>query len=362
MLNNDMVEGLTFDDVLLLPAYSEINPTTDTDIHTHLTPQISLHIPLVSAAMDTVTESRTAMAMAREGGIGIIHKNMTVAEQASEVLKVKKSESGMIVDPVTIEPERRAYEARELMTRYSISGIPVVKKGKLRGIITNRDLRYERNLDIPVSEIMTKKLITAPEGVDIETAKVLLHKNRIEKLLVVDEEFQLKGLITIKDIEKTQSHPNAAKDRQGRLICGGALGVSADRDERAAALVNAGVDVLVIDTAHGHSKNVLDAVRAVKSMYPHVQIVAGNVATAEATEALIKAGADGVKVGIGPGSICTTRVVAGCGVPQITAIDECAKMGQKYGIPIIADGGVKYSGDVVKAIAAGASTIMIGSL
>jgi len=361
MLNQELKLGLTFEDVLLIPGYTEILPK-DVDVSTRLTQQINLKIPLISAAMDTVTEGSTAIAMAREGGIGIIHKNMTVQEQASEVLKVKKSESGMIVDPVIIEPERKVSEAKELMQRHSISGIPVVKKGKLRGIITNRDIRYERNLDVPVSDLMTKNLITAPEGVDIESAKDLMHKHRIEKLLVVDDEFHLKGLITIKDIEKMQTHPLAAKDRQGRLICGAAIGVANDRDARAEALVAAGVDVLVLDTAHGHSRNVIEAVRAVKSNFKNIQIIAGNVATPEGCEALIKAGADGIKVGVGPGSICTTRVVAGCGVPQVTAISECSSMASNYDIPVIADGGIKFSGDVTKAIAAGAHTVMIGSL
>ena len=361
MLNPDMKEGLTFDDVLLLPAYTEVIPR-DVDVTTKLTAAITLRIPLVSSAMDTVTESRTAVAMAREGGLGIIHKNMTVAEQAEEVRRVKKSESAMIADPITIDPDRKVSDAIDLMRKHGISGIPVVKKGKLRGIITNRDIRYEKNLDVPVADLMTKKLVTAPVNVDVETAKDLLHKHRIEKLLLVDEEFNLQGLITIKDIEKTRSYPGAAKDAKGRLLVGAAIGPGADRDERVAALAAAGVDVIVIDTAHGHSKNVIEAVRAVKLAFPGIPVVAGNVATADGCDALVKAGADAVKVGIGPGSICTTRVVAGCGVPQITAIDECARAAAKKGIPIVADGGIKYSGDLVKAIAAGASTIMIGSL
>jgi IMP dehydrogenase len=287
---------------------------------------------------------------------------MSAADQAAEVLKVKKSESGVITDPITIEPDRKGYEAKEIMRKYSISGIPVVKKGKLRGIITNRDIRYERNLDSPLSEIMTKNLVTAPEGVDIETAKDLMHKHRIEKLLVVDEEFHLKGLITIKDIDKMLRHPHASKDKLGRLLCGAAVSVGPDRETRAEALLAAGADVLVVDTAHGHSKNVIDSVRALKSTFSNVIIIAGNVATADGCEALIKSGADAVKVGIGPGSICTTRVVAGCGVPQVTAIDECSRVAARYGIPIIADGGIKYSGDLTKAVAAGADTIMIGSL
>ncbi|MBI5525665.1 MAG: IMP dehydrogenase [Deltaproteobacteria bacterium] len=361
MLNPDMKEGLTFDDVLILPAYTEIIPK-DVDVSTRLTAQIALKIPLVSAAMDTVTESRTAIAMAREGGIGIIHKNMPVADQADEVRKVKKSESAVVADPITIEPERKVSDAIELMRRHSVSGVPVVKKGKLRGIITNRDIRYERNMDVAVADTMTKKLVTAPVGVDLETAKDLLHKHRIEKLLLVDDEFNLCGLITIKDIEKTRRFPGAAKDGKGRLIVGAAVGVGAECQERAAALAGAGADVLVIDTAHGHSKNVIDAIKAVKAAFPDSPVIAGNVATAEGCEALIKAGADAVKVGIGPGSICTTRVVAGCGVPQVTAIDDCARLAAKKGIPIVADGGIKFSGDVVKAIAAGADTVMIGSL
>ncbi len=360
MLNPDLRLGLTFDDVLLIPAESEVLPR-QVEVHTRLTQKITLKIPLMSAAMDTVTEARTAIAVAQEGGIGIVHKNFTAAQQAAEVSKVKKFESGMVVDPVTIEPEARLSAAVELMRRHEISGIPVVKHGKLEGILTNRDLRFEKNLDQPVSAVMTKKLVTAREGLSQDEAKDLLHKNRIEKLLVVDDQFHLKGLITIKDIEKTRAHPLAAKDGKGRLLCGAAVGV-VDYQERVEALVKAGADVICVDTAHGHSRGVLEAVSWIKKRYPDSQIIAGNVATGEATQALIKAGADAVKVGIGPGSICTTRVVAGVGVPQITAVDDCARAAQGSGVPIISDGGVKYSGDIVKALAAGANCVMIGSL
>jgi IMP dehydrogenase len=313
--------------------------------------------------MDTVTETQMAIAMAREGGIGIIHRNMPISAQAAEVDKVKKSESGMIVDPITMDPDQKIYEALEIMRKYRISGVPVTRRGKLMGILTNRDLRFETQLDQPLSAVMTKEdLVTAPVGITLEESKRLLHKNRIEKLLVVDEQNNLKGLITIKDIEKTIKFPNSSKDQLGRLRVGAAVGPSADREARVEALLRAGADVIVIDTAHGHSRNVMEAVRSTKSLFPECQLLAGNVATAEGTEALIRAGADAVKIGVGPGSICTTRVVAGVGVPQITAIFECARVAQKHGIPIISDGGIKFSGDITKALAAGADSVMIGSL
>jgi IMP dehydrogenase len=354
-------EALTFDDVLLVPAFSEVLPR-NVDVSTRLTRTLRLRIPLLSAAMDTVTESRTAIAMAQEGGIGIIHKNLPIEQQALEVVKVKKFESGMVVDPVTIEPEAPLYRAVELMRHHDISGIPVTRNGRLVGILTNRDLRFERNLEQQVGEVMTKELVTAPEGITQEEAKELLHKHRIEKLLVVDSERRLKGLITIKDIQKTEKHPNSAKDDRGSLLSGAAVGVGPDREERIDALIKAGVDLVCIDTAHGHSKNVIEAVRATKRRYPDIQLMAGNVATGEAARALIDAGADAIKVGIGPGSICTTRVVAGVGVPQLTAIADCARVCEEAGVPAVADGGVKYSGDIVKALAAGAETVMIGSL
>jgi IMP dehydrogenase len=354
---------LTFDDVLLLPAHSQVLPR-DVDLSTRLSRNIALNIPLVSAAMDTVTEARTAICMAREGGIGFIHKNLSIDEQALEVSKVKKSESGMIVDPITMRPNQKIREALEIMAKYRISGVPVTKpNGKLVGILTNRDLRFETNLDLPISDRMTKRnLVTVPVGTTLEDAKEHLKHTRVEKLLVVDNEKNLKGLITIKDIEKVRKYPNACKDSLGRLRVGAAVGASSDMESRVEALINAGVDVIVIDTAHGHSQGVIDAVAALKRTFPHIELVAGNVATAEAAQALIKAGADAIKVGIGPGSICTTRVVAGVGVPQITAISECAKIARKFGVPIIADGGVKFSGDLTKAVAAGADVVMIGSL
>ncbi len=362
MLDPEIREGLTFDDVLLLPAHSQILPR-DVDLTTFLTPKIKLNIPLLSAAMDTVTEARTAICMAREGGIGIVHKNMKPAMQAVEVDQVKKSESGMIVDPITMDPDQKIYEALELMERYRISGVPITKNGLLVGILTNRDLRFETKLDQPISNVMTKdKLVTVPPGTTLEEAKKHLHEHRIEKLLVVDDHFALKGLITIKDIEKVRKYPNACKDDIGRLRVGAAVGVGEDLEERLELLVKAGVDVVIIDTAHGHSQAVLDAVVATRCSYPGLSLVAGNIATAAAAEALIKAGADAVKVGIGPGSICTTRVVAGVGVPQITAISDVAQVTRKLGVPLIADGGIKYSGELPKAIAAGADTIMIGSL
>jgi IMP dehydrogenase len=362
MLNRDELrEALTFDDVLLVPGESDVLPKT-VETATRLTRNILLHVPIVSAAMDTVTGARMAIAMASTGGLGFIHKNLTVEQQAAEVLKVKKYESAVVGDPITIEPEARLAQAVALMRENGISGIPVTRKGRLVGILTNRDLRFEKNLEQRVEEVMTKNLVTAREGVGIEEAKDLLHRHRIEKLLVVNEAYELRGLITIKDIEKISQHPNAAKDGKGRLLCGAAVGVGADREARVAALIKAGADVIAVDTAHGHSKGVIDAVRDTKANFRNVELVAGNVATAEATDALCRAGVDGVKVGIGPGSICTTRVVAGVGVPQITAVDDCSRAAEKHGVPIISDGGVKFSGDVVKALAAGASSVMIGSL
>jgi len=355
-------EGLTFDDVLLVPASSDILPR-DTDVTTQLTRTIRLNIPLLSAAMDTVTEARTAIAMAQEGGLGVIHRNLSVAEQALEVEKVKKSESGMIVDPVTVRPEQRISEALEMMQRFHISGLPVTRDGKLVGILTNRDLRFEKRLDRTVSEVMTReRLVTARPGVTLEEAKEILHRYRIEKLPVVDERDQLRGLITVKDIEKTIRFPNAAKDELGRLRVGGAIGTGPDREARAEALARAGVDVLVVDTAHGHSAAVIETVHAIKGAFPKLDLVAGNVATAEGAAALVKAGADAIKVGMGPASICTTRVVSGVGVPQLTAIREAAGPAARAGVPLIADGGIKFSGDVTKAIAAGADSVMIGGL
>ena len=363
MLEDQLREALTFDDVLLVPAFSEVIPR-DVDTTTRLTATITLRIPLVSSAMDTVTEASTAIRMAREGGIGFIHKNLSIEDQAREVTRVKKAESGIVVDPVTITPDRRLEAALAMMRQHRISGLPVVD-GERRpvGILTNRDVRFERNLDQKVGDVMTKKLITVKDGVGLEAAKELLHKNRIEKLLVVDDQGRLKGLITIKDIEQAEAHPAAAKDPLGRLRVGAAVGVGADREARIDALLSAGADLICVDTAHGHSKGVLDAVREVRKNFPKAQLVAGNVATGDATKALIAAGVDAVKVGVGPGSICTTRIVAGVGVPQLTAIsDAVAAAKAAGGVPIIADGGVKYSGDVAKAIAAGADTVMIGSL
>ncbi|HEV3032448.1 MAG TPA: IMP dehydrogenase [Polyangia bacterium] len=355
-------EALTFDDVLLVPAESDVVPK-DVDVRTQLTPEIRLAIPIVSSAMDTVTEAATAICMAREGGVGIIHKNLSIPEQVLEVTKVKKAESGVVVNPVTVAPEQKLAAALELMKRHEISGLPVVAAdGRPVGILTNRDIRFERNLEQPVSAMMTKRLITIAEGTSVEAAKELLHKNRIEKLLVIDGGGYLKGLVTIKDIEKAQRHPMAAKDEFGRLRTGGAVGTGSDRDERVDALMKAGCDVICIDTAHGHSKNVIQAVADVRRNFPRAQIIAGNVATGEAALALAKAGADAIKVGIGPGSICTTRVVAGVGVPQIRAITDCAKALRGMNVTVVADGGIKYSGDVAKAIAAGAHTVMIGSL
>lgn len=358
----EIKEALTFDDILLIPQESDVLPK-DTDVSTRLTREIDLKIPLISAAMDTVTESRLAISIAREGGIGIIHKNMSCEEQALEVERVKKSESGMIVNPITMEPEQKIFEAIEVMKKYDISGLPITKNGKLVGILTNRDLRFETNLNQRIEDVMTKdNLITAHLGINLEEAKMLLHKNRIEKLPVVNDSFEIQGLITIKDIKKAIKFPNSCKDAFGRLRVGAAIGVSDDRDERLQALVNAGIDVISIDTAHGHSKKVVDSVREIKSMFPNIPIIAGNIATGEAVEALIKAGADAVKVGIGPGSICTTRIVTGVGVPQITAIIDCCRIANKYDIPVIADGGIKFSGDIIKALAVGAKTVMIGNL
>jgi IMP dehydrogenase len=362
MVPETIPEGLTFDDVILQPARSGVLPN-QADTRTTVTRNIQLNIPILSAAMDTVTESHLAIALAQQGGIGIIHKNMSIDRQAEEVDRVKRSESGMIVDPVTIDPEHKISDALQVMQRFRISGVPVTRHGKLVGILTNRDLRFETRFDLPVSSVMTKdNLITVPVGTTLEDAQAILHKHRVEKLLVVDDNYYLKGLITVKDIQKKLKYPNAAKDDQGRLRVGAALGATGDFLERAKALVAKKVDVLVVDTAHGHSERVLDAVRHVKNALPEVQLIAGNVATHEGARDLIALGVDGVKVGIGPGSICTTRVVSGAGVPQITAIIECAKATKGTNVPLISDGGIKYSGDITKAIAAGADCVMIGSL
>jgi IMP dehydrogenase len=362
MLDGPIPDGLTFDDVLLVPGKSAILPT-QVDVRTRVTRHITLNIPIVSAAMDTVTESRLAIALAQQGGIGIVHRSMSIANQAMEVDKVKRSESGMIVDPVTIGPKNRIADALEIMKKYKISGVPVTLEGKLVGILTNRDLRFEDRLDLPVEEVMTKEnLITVAVGTTLEEAEGMLHKHRVEKLLVVDDSYNLRGLITVKDIQKKLNYPNACKDEKGRLRVGAALGATGDYLERATELVKAKVDVLVVDTAHGHSTRVLDAVAKLKNQFPNVDLVAGNVATFAGACDLIQLGVDGVKVGIGPGSICTTRVVTGAGVPQITAIADCARAAAKAGVPIIADGGIKFSGDVPKAIAAGASSVMLGSL
>ncbi|HOP46191.1 MAG TPA: IMP dehydrogenase [Desulfobacteraceae bacterium] len=354
--------GYTFDDLILVPAHSEVMPH-EVDIKTKLSKNICLNIPIVSAAMDTVTVSDTAITMARQGGLGFIHKNMSIEQQTLEVEKVKKSESGMIVDPITIEPGHKIHEVLEIMENNFISGVPVVKSGNLLGIITNRDLRFETNLDQMVENVMTKEnLATAKVGITLEESKAILHKRRIEKLLIVDDEGKLKGLITIKDIEKLKKYPNACKDQMGRLKVGAAVGIGPEMIDRISGLISANVDVVAIDTAHGHSAKVIQAVKDVKKRFPDLEIVAGNVATAEGTKALIEAGVDAVKVGVGPGSICTTRVVAGVGVPQITAIIDCFSEAKKAGIPIIADGGIKYSGDIAKALSGGASSVMIGSL
>ena len=355
-------EGLTFDDVLLVPQKSNVLPR-EVDLSVQLAKNIKLNIPMLSAAMDTVTDSRMAIAIAREGGIGIIHKNMSIEAQASQVDKVKRSENGVITDPFFLSPEHKVKDAQELMARYRISGVPITENGRLVGILTNRDLRFETDFDQPIGNVMTKdNLITAPVGTDLETAKAILAKHRVEKLPIVEENYNLRGLITIKDIQKSAKYPNSARDERGRLLCGAAVGVTMDTMDRVAALVGAGVDVIGLDTAHGHSAGVLKMVEQIRAAYPELTLMAGNVATAAACEDLIKSGADIVKVGIGPGSICTTRVVAGIGVPQITAIMDCAEAADKYGKAIIADGGIKYSGDIPKAIAAGASAVMMGSL
>lgn len=362
MLDGPIPEALTFDDVVLLPAKSSVLPT-QVNTQTFFTRHIPLNIPIVSSAMDTVTESRLAIALAQQGGIGIMHRTTPIERQASEIDKVKRSESGMIVNPVTINPKSKISDALEIMRKYKISGVPVTNKGKLVGILTNRDLRFESRLDLPVEKVMTKEnLITVPVGTTLEDAEKILHKHRVEKLLVVDQGFNLKGLITVKDIQKRIKYPNAAKDAQGRLRVGAAVGATRDYLERAQELVKARVDVLLVDTAHGHSARVLEAVRVLKQKLPDVDLVAGNVATFEGACDLIQLGVDGVKVGIGPGSICTTRVVTGAGMPQLTAIAECARAARNSGVPLIADGGVKFSGDITKALAAGASSIMIGSL
>ncbi len=362
MLKGRLREGLTFDDVLLVPAKSEVLPS-EADVSTYLTPKIPMSIPLISAAMDTVTEARLAIALAQEGGVGIIHRNLSIEAQAAEVDKVKRSESGMIVDPITMGPDQLIREALEIMERYRISGIPITENGRLVGILTNRDLRFETNLHRKVSELMTKEhLVTAPEGMTLESAKELLHRHRIEKLPVVDAEFRIKGLITIKDIEKRRKYPHACKDALGRLVVGAAVGVSADTDGRVKRLAQVGVDVIVVDTAHGHSRAVLESVEKIKKEYPGIAVVAGNVATADGAGDLIMAGSDAIKVGIGPSSICTTRVIAGIGVPQLTAIADCVEVADKFNIPVIADGGIRYSGDITKALAAGARSVMIGSI
>ena len=355
-------EGITFDDVLLVPSYSEVIPN-QIDLRTELTKTIKLNIPLMSAGMDTVTEHRMAIAVAREGGIGIIHKNMSIEAQAEEVDRVKRSENGVITDPFYLSPEHTLKDANELMAKYRISGVPITQGRRLVGIITNRDLKFEEDFTRPIKECMTSEhLVTAKEGVTLKDAKAILAKAKVEKLPIVDDDFNLKGLITIKDIEKQIKYPLSAKDEQGRLLCGAAVGITANVLERVAALVNAKVDVVVLDSAHGHSANVIRCVKMIKEAYPNLPVIAGNVATGEATRALIEAGADAVKVGIGPGSICTTRVVAGIGVPQITAVMDCYAVAKEYGVPIIADGGIKYSGDLTKAIAAGGSVCMMGSI
>lgn len=355
-------EGLTFDDVMLIPAAAEVQPR-DVDTTTNLTKELKLNIPLMSAGMDTVTESRMAIAIAREGGIGVIHKNMPIERQALEVDRVKRSEHGIIADPIYLSPDSRVSEALVLMERYRISGVPITVEGKLVGILTNRDLRFERDFTKRIEDVMTKdNLVTAPLGTTVDQAKEILKQYKIEKLPIVDDKFMLRGLVTIKDIEKTRQYPNSAKDKRGRLTVAAAVGVTSDTMERVEALVKANVDALVVDTAHGHSRGVIDLVARIKKDYPEVAVIAGNVATSEGTRDLIKAGADAVKVGMGPGSICTTRVIAGIGVPQVTAIYDCASEAKKYGIPVIADGGIKYSGDITKAIAAGADVVMLGSL
>lgn len=362
MLNHPIPQAYTFDDLLLLPSHSAVLPA-EVDVTTQLTPEIILNIPIISAAMDTVTESDMAIGVAREGGIGIIHKNMTIAEQVKQIERVKKSESGMIIDPITVTPDQRIGDVQAVMREYRISGVPVVEGKKLVGIVTNRDLRFETNMGLQVKDVMTKdNLVTAPVGISFEESKALLHKHRIEKLLVVDEEGNLKGLITIKDIEKIKKYPNACKDRMGRLRVGAAVGVGANCLEHVEAILKAEVDLIVVDSAHGHSQNILNVIRSIKNNFPEAQVVGGNVATAEGAAALFEAGADVVKVGVGPGSICTTRIVAGVGVPQMTAIHDCASVANKYGKTVIADGGIKFSGDLAKAIGAGAHCVMLGSL
>jgi IMP dehydrogenase len=362
MVKAELGDAYSFDDVLLVPNYSDVLPK-DVNTVTQLTKNLSLNIPIVSAAMDTVTEAQTAISMAREGGIGFIHRNMGIKNQAVEVDKVKKSESGMIVDPVTIHPDQKVREVLKLMEEYRISGVPVTKGDQLVGIVTNRDLRFETNLERKVSDVMTKdNLVTVSEGISLENSKKLLHKHRIEKLLVVDKKGRLTGMITIKDIEKIKKFPNACKDRMGRLRVGAAVGVGPDMEERAEKLLAAGADVILIDTSHGHSKNVMEAVRILKSTFKDIELIAGNVATEKGAGDLVKAGVDGIKIGIGPGSICTTRIVAGAGVPQLTAIMNCRKVADKTGVPLIADGGIKFSGDLTKAIGAGAHVVMIGGL
>ncbi len=362
MLEEQVRLGLTFDDVILIPTKSDVLPS-ETNTQTHVSRHIAINIPIVSSAMDTVTESRLAIALAREGGIGVIHRVLSPVDQAAEVDKVKKSESGMIRDPITIAPDQTIREALQLMAKFRISGIPVTKQDKLVGILTNRDLRFENRMDLKIAQVMTKdNLITVPEGTTLEKAREILHEHRIEKLLVVDKQFNLKGLITIKDIEKRIQYPHACKDEHGRLRVAAAVGVGPETEERVALLAKAGVDMVVVDTAHGHAKSVLDIVKLIKRSHPKLELVAGNIATAEAAKDLAKAGVDAVKVGVGPGSICTTRVVSGAGMPQLTAIMDCAKALKGTGIPIIADGGVKFSGDITKALAAGASSVMIGGL
>lgn len=362
MQNKFKCQGLTFDDVLLIPAESDVLPA-DIDLHTQLTKKIRLNIPVMSSAMDTVTEYRMAIAIAREGGIGIIHKNMSIGQQAEQVDMVKRSENGVITNPFWLAPGHTLQEADDLMAKFRISGVPICDNGKLIGIITNRDMKFETDMNQLIDNVMTKEnLVTAPEGTTLTEAKEILRRHKIEKLPIVDKDFHLKGLITIKDIEKAEVYPNSARDEKGRLMVGAAIGVTADVLDRTRALVEAGADVLVLDSAHGHSHNIIECVKRIKALYPDIQLIAGNVATAEGTRALIEAGADCVKIGIGPGSICTTRVVAGIGVPQITAVYDAAAEADKYGVPIIADGGIKYSGDIAKAIAAGASVVMLGSL
>jgi IMP dehydrogenase len=362
MLDKDIRSGLTYDDVVLVPAKSEVLPG-ETDTRTRVSRHVSINIPIVSAAMDSVTEARLAIALAREGGLGILHRLLSPEDQAVEVDKVKKSESGMILDPITISPDATIREAHQLMSKYRISGIPVTKHGKLVGILTNRDLRFESRMDLKVSQVMTKdKLVTAPEGTSLEKAREILHEHRIEKLLVVNKKFELKGLITIKDIEKRIKYPHACKDTHGRLRVGAAIGVGPETEHRLDLLVKAGVDLVAVDTAHGHSRSVLETVKSVKKKYPNLDVIAGNIATAEAARDLVKAGVDAVKVGVGPGSICTTRVVSGAGMPQLTAVSDCAAALAGTDVPIVADGGIKYSGDITKALAAGASAVMIGGI